>query len=123
MVGLEKVRSDIYECYRCGHCRETVSPSTSSRLSCPVREELGFDHYDARGRVLVARAILEGKLGYSDKLVESVYTCTACGLCKEVCPVGAITGEPRQLHAIDTAKCVKCGNCRGKCPVGAIALE
>jgi heterodisulfide reductase subunit D len=54
---------------------------------CPVREELVFEQYDARGRALIAKALLEGKLDYTEKLVESVYTCCTCGLCREMCPL------------------------------------
>lgn len=100
-MGLEKVKSDIYRCFRCGHCRERLSPLTGMSSICPVREELKFDHYDARGRVLIARALVEGKLDYSDKLVESVYTCCACGLCREVCAMfeGRKVDTPRIIRA------------------------
>ena len=97
-MGLEKVKSDIYRCFRCGHCRETGKPLADTPSVCPVREELWFDHYDARGRVLLARALVEGKLEYTDKLVESVYTCTGCGLCTEVCPM--FEGEKVDMRRI-----------------------
>lgn len=45
--------------------------------------------------------------------------CTACGTCKEVCPVEAITpGEPR--YAINAETCVACGQCAEACPAEAI---
>ncbi|MDA8212291.1 MAG: NADH-quinone oxidoreductase subunit NuoF [Clostridia bacterium] len=46
--------------------------------------------------------------------------CKACGLCKQECPVGAITGEKKAPHVIDPAKCAKCGECVKKCPFEAI---
>lgn len=46
--------------------------------------------------------------------------CKGCGLCKKVCPVDAISGEPKGLHVIDQDKCIKCGACQEKCPFGAI---
>ncbi|MEM0466021.1 MAG: 4Fe-4S binding protein [Candidatus Thermoplasmatota archaeon] len=46
--------------------------------------------------------------------------CTACGACKEVCPVEAITiGEKAE---IDEATCIDCGTCVDECPVEAISL-
>lgn len=62
--------------------------------------------------------------------------CIECGMCKKVCPFGAIIEISRPcerscalnaIHAgadrkakIDTAKCVQCGACRSACPFGAI---
>ena len=36
------------------------------------------------------------------------------------CPVGAVSGEKKEKHVIDTSKCIKCGTCIEKCKKGAI---
>lgn len=46
--------------------------------------------------------------------------CKGCGLCTKVCPVEAISGEKKAVHAIDQVKCIKCGACMTKCPFKAI---
>jgi len=46
--------------------------------------------------------------------------CTACGKCKEICPVEAIN-EGKAQYTIDAEKCIDCGNCTGECPVDAIS--
>ena len=44
--------------------------------------------------------------------------CTACGLCKEECPVEAI--NEGDIYVIDPDLCTECGVCADTCPVGAI---
>ena len=46
--------------------------------------------------------------------------CVGCGACKRVCPVDAITGERKELHAIDAEVCIKCGQCFEVCKFDAI---
>ena len=49
--------------------------------------------------------------------------CTACMLCKKVCPSKAIDGEKKQPHFIRQADCIKCGACFSKCKFKAINVE
>ena len=59
---------------------------------------------------------------HCQKLLQYVITdkCRGCTLCSKVCPAGAISGEVRKQHKIDTTKCLKCGACIEKCRFGAI---
>ena len=47
--------------------------------------------------------------------------CKGCGLCAKKCPVGAISGQPRQPYVIDEAVCISCGACVAACKFNAIA--
>lgn len=81
---LERYKEEIYHCFRCGFCRELVLGG-AYRI-CPIREELGFETSYARGRIGTARALLEGKIDYSDSLVQRIYTCLGCYSCMAHCP-------------------------------------
>jgi len=55
--------------------------------------------------------------------------CTMCGLCKEVCPRGAIYGEEyisyltdNEPYIIKASRCDNCGLCLPVCEAGAIEL-
>ena len=60
---------------------------------------------------------------HCQKLLNYVITdkCRGCTLCSKICPAGAISGEVRKQHVIDTSKCLKCGACIEKCRFGAIS--
>lgn len=49
--------------------------------------------------------------------------CKGCDICKRVCPVGAVSGEPGKVHTIDQSKCIKCRSCMQKCPFKAIGAK
>ena len=46
-----------------------------------------------------------------------------CDVCRKNCPDGAITGETKQVHAIDVMKCGRCGICYDVCKFDAIYIE
>ncbi|MBU7010417.1 MAG: (Fe-S)-binding protein [Theionarchaea archaeon] len=84
---LEEYISDIYACSRCGDCRESVKIESAHKgvyQVCPIKNQLGFDSYTARGRFMVLREVVEGK-DINEDVADLFYNCLECGSCKEVC--------------------------------------
>lgn len=73
---------DIIKCTRCGRCRAL----------CPVNEELGWESTNARGRMLLARALAED-VPPTGAMRTSLYTCLTCAMCTSTCPSGASPDE------------------------------
>lgn len=49
--------------------------------------------------------------------------CIGCSACSKMCPVSAITGEPKSIFLINEKRCVDCGVCGRVCPQEAIEDE
>lgn len=84
--SLEQYRRWIWNCQSCSTCQKgpqnVFSPAgpTPDRI-CPSYDQYRRLTYSAQGRILAARAFLEGTLEVTDSFVKSFYECTLCGSC------------------------------------------
>ncbi len=65
-------------CIRCGTCLYT----------CPTYRETVRETDSPRGRIFLARKLLEGAVDLTPNLIEQMYRCLACGACNVACAVG-----------------------------------
>lgn len=49
--------------------------------------------------------------------------CVACGVCKKVCPFGAISIYKGIYAKVDFDKCVGCSKCSKECPASVIEIK
>jgi NADH:ubiquinone oxidoreductase subunit F (NADH-binding)/Pyruvate/2-oxoacid:ferredoxin oxidoreductase delta subunit len=49
--------------------------------------------------------------------------CVGCQQCAKKCPVGAVSGKSKQVHAINQKICIKCGICYDACKFDALEVQ
>lgn len=78
-----EVQKEILKCVKCRTCLPT----------CPTFVELDVEMDSPRGRIALAKALSEGKISITEKLVQHLYCCLDCRACETVCPSGVKYGE------------------------------
>ena len=73
MKKLEDYRWDAWNCYHDSMCKFVFTWHIKSGeyfRMCPSLMRYNFDAYAAQGRMDIARAMIEGELEWSDKLLD-----------------------------------------------------
>ena len=74
----KKYRDQILRCSSCGFCR----------AACPVFGATLRPAYNARGKMLLLKEVMEKKIDLNDALIETLFQCTTCANCSCSCPSG-----------------------------------
>lgn len=102
---LNEIREMAYACTRCGYCREKYSDDVPTKTPafgvCPIWEHAGgFEYHCSRGKLQIAQGILEGRLQYSEELIDVLYTDPDCRLCSWVCNAEPVLNPPTVWQAM-----------------------
>lgn len=73
-----KYISELSKCVRCGSCK----------AFCPIYDEDSMESMGARGRLSLLLGLSTGKLVPSKILNDRIFSCTLCGACSDLCPLG-----------------------------------
>lgn len=99
LIDFETYKWDAQNCIRCTNCKWVdfiwMASLRYSKL-CPSNARYFFDAYAANGRYDIALALAEGRLDFSPKILEEIYTCTLCGACDVKC-LRNVGLEPSQV--------------------------
>jgi glycolate oxidase iron-sulfur subunit len=75
-------RFNVQSCVHCGFCLE----------ACPTYRELGIEDDSPRGRIHLIRALADGRVEATPKVLEHLDLCLDCRACEATCPSGVNYG-------------------------------
>ncbi|MBI9016675.1 MAG: NADH-quinone oxidoreductase subunit NuoF [Phycisphaerae bacterium] len=107
---LEELAYSVQKSSLCGLGKTAPSPVLSTLRH--FRDEIHAHVFDKRCPAGRCKALAQPEI-LADK-------CKGCTACLRKCPVGAISGKPKETHVIDVDKCIKCGVCAQTCKFNAI---
>jgi len=117
------------QCTRCGYaaCRpyaEAIAAGTANINRCPPGgDETVVALAALTGFPVEALDPTCGVAGPLDVARIEEAACIGCTLCIAACPVDAIVGAPKRMHAVLASACTGCGLCVPPCPVDCIVME
>ncbi|MBM4227506.1 MAG: (Fe-S)-binding protein [Gammaproteobacteria bacterium] len=86
---LTELGKDLYHCADCSYCVDAVWEEAGLAHVCAtLQSHSPLASYSGRGYIAAARAWHEGAPLDTSTLADRVFTCSTCGHCETVCPIG-----------------------------------
>jgi Fe-S oxidoreductase len=88
VTNLTNFTYDMSRCIKCKGCywvEHTYMPGVNFSVRCPSNYWNDFDSYGAFGKMRIGLAVEEGKLEWTNKLLEIIYADPLCGACDVGC--------------------------------------
>src|SRR4030042_3005192 len=85
---LQDYREYMTRCARCSNCKFIPQARISDynyAYSCPSISKHLFHTYAGGGRMITALSMTDGRIEYSDNLLDIIYKCQMCGACDISC--------------------------------------
>jgi len=117
------------QCTRCGYPDCAAYAAAIAHEGAPInRCPPGGDATIAALATLTGRALTPvdpecGAHAAPAVAVVDESRCIGCTICIQACPVDAIVGAPRRMHAVIEALCSGCELCIAPCPVDCIVMR
>lgn len=111
-MSLKDYRPMMERCSMCLGCRWIPFDKIKSQRygqNCPSIGYYNFNTNTARGRFQMAQSMLDGRTTYTDDVIETIHSCTACGACDMACKVCRYNLEPLDHNLELKAHAVKDG--------------
>jgi Fe-S oxidoreductase len=88
---LESYREYMIRCARCSNCKYIPHyrlQDYNYTYVCPSITRYNFHAYSGGGRLITALSMTDGRIEYTDKLLDIIYQCQMCGACDISCKYG-----------------------------------
>jgi len=102
-MALEDYREEMERCCRCSACKfipMDIVDSYEYVTVCPSIARYNFHAYSGGGRLNVALGMLDGRVPYSEEVLNIIYRCQMCGACDISCKYNRDMEPLETLYAL-----------------------
>lgn len=108
---------DLYHCSDCGYCVDAIWEERNIDHICATLESHSPGlSYSGQGYIKTARAWMEGEDLPLASVSEHAFTCTSCGNCERICPIGM---RPMEINRALRSELIA----RDLAPESAVAIQ